>query len=934
VTKPLSCSGCQLESHGFDFSEPEGLGKLGVLVCAEASGEAEARDKLPLRPYAPSGMIYERTIRRLGFDRDQFVTTNCVRCRPRENMLEGMWYEQQALAHCEPNLVAVLAKHKPRVLVALGNVALKSLTGWHGDKKTISHLRGYALRALPQFCAAAQNPDLCVVPTFHPAFLRRGAVHLMGVLARDIMRATRIASGKDKSFVLDEPEPAWVAKEIWDGMKPGDDWDEINESAKYHQEAYLANWLDRNHLNYNLKPTPRELDLFCRDVKARSDAWSVLSPDMQDASYLALSADLETRESANLDEDATDGYTDTIIEQIQFSIEPAQGIALAWTEDHQQAARFLLRLALPKVGQNFWLFDQKVLRAVGVRSHNDPCRYKVNGTVFDTLQQFHFLQPDLKAHLQSAASYCQFPFPWKHLNGSNLPLYGCVDSDSALRVYYMTRKTMEHQGIWRDPVPSRNSIGYLSQVQAVRPILADMEDRGIPVDNARRLALDSDFEKAQTELMIELNERFPDEIRSVHPKEGYKKVPKDCSNLVKRTFTDKEGNSVERWCRLEEFLPNSSKQMLRYMKLKGHKVPKTKHGEDTTGKKEMEKLAVKQHDNFYLKVIECREMSKMRGTYIEGYKPHSDGRVHTTFTFATGTGQLSSRNPNVQNYPAHGALGKAVKSMIAAPPGWEISNWDYKSFHILTLGFLAEDSTYMRMARLDMHSFVAWHFLRLPDADRLYQMPDEELMERFAWFKSDPARARVRDKQAKPSILGIGLGLMPNHLYEMNLEHFVSLKQAKDFRGLIEGLFPKVFRWQAAIAELAHNQTYLKSRFNMIRWFYEVKKPDGRGGMTMGEQHNQALALLVQNEAHGEMRERMKQMRREGVDVRDGLCNTIHDSFSFCYPIAQREQHIKDVGRILRRPSEILVHPVLAPKGLEIGVECTVGPNMADRVKV
>ena len=85
--KPSSCLGCPLEPHGLDFSAVEGLGRLGVMVVAEASGEAEARDKLPLRPYAASGGIYERTLRRLGLDRDLMVTTNICRCRPKDNHL-------------------------------------------------------------------------------------------------------------------------------------------------------------------------------------------------------------------------------------------------------------------------------------------------------------------------------------------------------------------------------------------------------------------------------------------------------------------------------------------------------------------------------------------------------------------------------------------------------------------------------------------------------------------------------------------------------------------------------------------------------------------------------------------------------------------------------------------------------------------------------
>lgn len=1250
------------------------------MILAEASGESEARDLLPLRPYAASGSLYERTIRRLGYTRDQFVTTNVARCRPANNLLEGMPFEYQALDHCRPNLLAAISKHKPRVLVALGNVALISLTGWSGEKRSISHLRGYVLRALPDLCLAAGNPDLAVVPTYHPAFLRRGAIHLSGVIARDIQRAVNISRGADKSFILDSPELTFDTE-----LDPWDDGYEdqtVDYAAK--SAAHLSSWMARHNLNYTLHPTPTDLDAFCRDVKSQSDAWLLLSPDAQRSSPLALSSDIETVESASLDEDATDGYTDTIIEQIQFSIRPSQGISLTWDDDHQQAASWLLRLPLPKVGHNWWLFDHKVLRAVGARQSR-PDRFIACGTAYDTLQMFHYWQSSLPAHLQFAASFVQFPFPWKHFSGTNLPFYGCCDTDSTLRIYQSVKKTMMDRGIWDDPDLIRATCGYINQTQRLRPILADMEDRGVPVDDARRLALDKEFDAAAAEVFLELNQSFPDEARKVEPKKGYAGIPPRVKKLLadevppiavreiifqsppkkRKNKEDKpgeyfhfelrhfslDGTEPPRWCRIFDFSPNSSQQIIRYMKAKRHKVPTKKGGAETSDKKELERLAAKHHDNFYFKVIEYRELTKMRGTYIDGFKPQADGCVHTTFTFDTATGQLSSRNPNCfsadtevltmcgwipfpellhidrvaewkmdskgspkvrfsyptayidrphngtlrhiytdeqidilatpdhrcplqhrkklgmrdfsaatypedyrqlaagiyeggslsyteaqivlicalqadghvhkprvdkqgqkrgegghysidvaktrkvkrlrwaldkeglrfstrtrpssrgrkkqhrtyisredipiwwrdkkvfgdwilwldrptldllereiwfwdgcadresmyssstksntdwaqiitilsdrrgkvrlypgvgkrrdnwqvdavnhnysmttnlcneevlykgrvycvtmpwgtvvvrrngkvaftgncQNVPKHGKLADTFRAIIRHPEKL-IIEWDYKSFHVLTTGFEAHCPEYMRLARLDMHSFIAWHFLKLPGADELYSLPDEELGSKLSWFKSDKKRKYVRDKQSKPAILGIGFGLGEEKFYNMNLEHFSSLAEANKLRNLIKGIFPRVFVWQDEIRETAHQQTFLKSRYGSMRWFYEVKVPDGRGGWRSGEQGEEAIAFLPATDAFGHIRAAMLELRRRGLDKKWGMFNTVHDSVLTLVHPSDLDEHIADFYPILTAPSKVLIDPVLAPHGLAVDVEASAGVSWA-----
>jgi uracil-DNA glycosylase family 4 len=881
--KPLGCLGCPCLPHGTDFSIVSGTGSLGVMIVGEASGEHEQRLQEPFVPFAPAGSLLERTIRRLSLDRAQFSITNVLRCRPKGDWLSDAPWEHDAIEHCRPYLMEAVRARRPRCIFALGGTALRVLTGMTGTKLGISHLRGYVLPSLTPDFADADGGPIPVVGSFHPAFIRRGAAHLQGVLARDLTRALNVAKGKDDNWIWASPEEA------------------VNEGS----------------LQYQAHPSLDSARAFLMRVRERPDAM--------------LCYDLETSESTGLDEDARDGFQDTEIRLAQFSIESGQGIALPWEGDYRTIVAAILRTPNPKCGHNVWLFDNKVLAAAGAREGQD---YTPIGTVHDTLQMYHWWQPDLPAHLQFAASFANFPFPWKHLAGSQLELYGCADVDATLRLYGMLKATMERDGLWQS---------YVSQVYEVRPVLAAMEDRGVPIDDDRRLALGEEFDREQARLDAELQMLFPDSCRRLSPKDGYKRVPKDYEGLVERNFTvasiGPDGNpysaTVMRWCRLEPFLPNSAQQLLSYMKHHDHPIPKSHKKErsdgtqaDTTEKKELQRLAAKTGDSFYLKVIESRELGKAKGTYVEGFKPQADGRVRTTFTFDTGTGQLSSRNPNVQNFPKHGRLAGALRAMVAAPDGHILTEWDYKSFHVMTTGFEADSAAYMRMARLDMHSFIAGCFLKLWQP-QIMEESDDALMDRFQWLKGDADRKRVRDKQAKPSILGVGFGMAKRRLYQENLENFPDERTAGRFLELLRALFPEVFAWQDRVRHLAHDQQFLRSRFGAVRRFYEVFVWDSRrGGWKNGDQAEEAVAFLPANDAFGEMRERGKRMAVLGLDAKYGLCNTVHDSWQFCFPAVLLPEHVAEIEPVLTAPSKVLVSK-LVPGGLQVGIELNYGPSWA-----
>ena len=401
--KPASCSGCALEHHGTDFSRVEGTGSLGVLIVAEASGEMEARDQLPLRPYAPAGSLLERTFKRMGYSRAQFSLTNTLRCRPRKNWLSGAPWEWSSLTHCRPNLDAAIRDRRPRAILALGDTALRELTGEAGEARGVGHLCGYVLPGPLPETRLNEPPGaspIPVVPAYHPAFIRRGAAHLQGLFARNLQRAVNVAAGRDREW-------QWsIDPERSDTYGP---------------------------LRYTLHPGLDEARSFAHRVSSNSGA--------------VVSYDIETFESALLDEDARDGFTDTRIRLIQFTLAQGEGIAMPWEGGYRDVASSILATTNTKCGHNLWLFDNKVLAAAGAREGLDLAP---RGTIHDTLQMFHHWQPDLPAHLQFAAQFVSFPFPWKHLAATNLEFYGCVDVDATLRLYHFLEAQLKRDMIWDD----------------------------------------------------------------------------------------------------------------------------------------------------------------------------------------------------------------------------------------------------------------------------------------------------------------------------------------------------------------------------------------------------------------------------------------------------------------------------------------------------
>ena len=462
------------------------------------------------------------------------------------------------------------------------------------------------------------------------------------------------------------------------------------------------------------------------------------------------------------------------------------------------------------------------------------------------------------------------------------------------------------------------------------------------------------------------------------------------SHTASRSYGEGRGGEltirrVTRWCRLQPFLPDSPQQVVKLIRHYRDRVPKADDGGDTTGKAGLEQLALKTKRPAYRLILECRALAEMRGTHVEGWRPlhnvraiindHTEisrlesgrlgkdnnlvssegeytscgtgwtdgqhlsitkttGRVHPSFTFTPATGQLACYgSPNALNPPK--PKGKADKDrlavsfrrMIEARPGYRLWEMDLKSAHALTLGFEAQCPEYMRLARMDIHSYLAAHLEQVPDARDCLGWPDDQLAEFLADIKH--RFKSTRDDRAKPSILGLGFGMGYRKLYRMNRESFGSEGDAKRVREMIEALFPRIFQWQTEVRRRAHQQGFLLSRHGSIRWFQDVYHMDyQRDRMTAGENSESALAFLPSNDAFGYLKDVMLKLERQGEWMtRCGLMIPLHDAL-----VMEMPRDLEDEGVPLIYSAIIEPNPVL--DGLWIGASVSCGDNWAEMVDV
>ena len=149
------CTRCKLHKAGrhtivFGVGNPD----ADLMFVGEAPGRDEDVQGIPF--VGRAGQKLTQIIEAIGLTRDQVYIANVIKCRPPENRNP----DPDEVETCEPFLFRQIDAIRPKVIVALGTFAARSLLK---TMDPISRLRGrvYDYRGAK------------LIPTFHPAFLLR-----------------------------------------------------------------------------------------------------------------------------------------------------------------------------------------------------------------------------------------------------------------------------------------------------------------------------------------------------------------------------------------------------------------------------------------------------------------------------------------------------------------------------------------------------------------------------------------------------------------------------------------------------------------------------------------------------------------------------------------------------------------------------------------
>jgi uracil-DNA glycosylase family 4 len=149
------CTRCKLHAQGrtqvvFGVGNPS----ADLMFVGEAPGADEDVQGIPF--VGRAGQLLTKMIEAMGFSRDDVYIANVLKCRPPGNRNP----EPDEIAMCQPFLFRQLASIQPKVVIALGAFAARTLLE---TQDPISRLRGRVF----------DYRGAKLIPTFHPSFLLR-----------------------------------------------------------------------------------------------------------------------------------------------------------------------------------------------------------------------------------------------------------------------------------------------------------------------------------------------------------------------------------------------------------------------------------------------------------------------------------------------------------------------------------------------------------------------------------------------------------------------------------------------------------------------------------------------------------------------------------------------------------------------------------------
>lgn len=629
LSKPTHCGSCLGKSwdSGRGYVPADGSGENGVLVVAEAAGEHETLEGMPL--VGKAGHYLFQHLKRVGIEREGFRLHNVLSCRPPNNWLSKAPYEAEVIRNCAPLLDATIEEMQQTcakngrnlVILTLGKIAFKRIMDMD-DRNPILH-KDYL-----SYPFWSERYQAFVIGANHPSYLMRGQHKLVPELQFAFQRALEIAERgliyATPHYLLDPAPPTF------------------------------ANW---------------SMDYF-RELERNPN--TVLSYDIETAYKQGMAEDELTQDG--------DGDDYTIL-RCSFAYRPNEAVSIPWTASYRPIIEDLFASNGSKIGWNSDTYDLPRVSA----------QLKVNGDQLDAMLMWHVLNSSLEKRLGYVAPFYAKDIPvWKYQSSAEPAFYNAKDADVALRCYLGIRKDLDKANLWpvidRHVIQLRRTLNYMSEkgVKLDQEMRADAEVKLQDLLDITELKMEASipaevrkfkiYKKApkDTTGMVEVEKIV--EVKTcpncgeIKPKVTHfkalsqKKIKAGQSNPCEGLKSENKLIETKLWAKPLEF-KISKVGLTGYQKFLKHQAIISREKKITFDEPALMKLIKKYpNDPLYPLIMQHRHIQKLLSTYVGvtnkltgrikgGMTTGKDGKIHTLYTFNPSTLRLASQNPNMQQLP-------------------------------------------------------------------------------------------------------------------------------------------------------------------------------------------------------------------------------------------------------------------------------------------
>ncbi|MFQ5987314.1 MAG: DNA polymerase I [Dehalococcoidia bacterium] len=398
-------------------------------------------------------------------------------------------------------------------------------------------------------------------------------------------------------------------------------------------------------------------------------------------------------------------------------------------------------------------------------------------------------------------------------------LYACADADITGRLAQLLEAELREQGLWH----------LFSELEMpLVPVLLAMERNGV--------ALDRDSLGAMSQSLGDRMMKLEAEIYN---------------------------------CIGHKFNINSTQQLgavlFEELKLPGGRRTKSGYSTDASVLEGLKGI----HPVIEL-LLEYRQLTKLKSTYIDALPALINPktmRVHTSFNqTGTTTGRLSSSDPNLQNIPIRGELGRQVRQAFVAGDDWLLLGADYSQIDLRVMAHLSQDPHLLAAFKRDedIHRATASEVFGVPPA------------------QVTPDMRRV----AKTVNFGVIYGMSD---YGLEQATELSREEASRFISTYFEKHPGVKKYIDSTKRLVRERGYVETVLGRRRYIPEINSPNAQ---LRAAAERMAINMPVQGTSADIIKVAMidlhREMERRGL--RSKMILQVHDELVFEVPKEEREE--------------------------------------------